>query len=391
MYLNYDRIKEKLSDSELSYIKEDLSIWLDTHKNITDKDFVKILKKIDNEFNVVINESLMAEIIYELIEDINGILYGKEIITGLLFPLGSKFTTEYTIVKGVRRGDYNIVKKETTVIDTNIARFSFILRMDQVASKLMIDDYKREHDNNTFKKLIQDKFDSLVYKNEITPKEDETLETQNELTKIMEDTEFLLNILKKYSNELYIKYESEYKKICYGTGKNLVYTTPAKCELLNLISNIKLQLLVKKENCDNFSDYLISIANKYFEKMLTNNLTVNDLNINNLDSITGMFLKQKDEYSIQDQRKILRRISMLYLFVTKNNIDNLSIEQLEKSYFKDNIKSIFINILKLSEDNFFTNNIEINFDENISIEYIFSLIKELEFNKNLDENKKLIK
>lgn len=336
---------------------------------ITDEIVLKYLN--DTEFYVTNN---FLKIIYEKIEDENGNLYAKELLTGLLFPFtgDDNSTINYS-------NDGKEIKRIWTRSDDNMAKIKYTVVMNQVASKNMIDEYKRKI---LLRGKIKKLYNENVFQKEIVKKQEKVFESQNEHTKLMEDIELLLELLKKQNPNAYSKLKEEYKKIKNGKEDTLVAIEPTVEDFKRLVSKIKLYSTVGED----LPNYLSNIIEGYYVKMVTNTISDKDLSIDDLDGIIEMFLISKDDYEINMQRQILKQISILYLFVIKSNIDNININKLNNSYFKDNLKTILLNILALNDMEIIKNAPNINFDDNITVESIFNMIKEIEFDK-LDKEK----
>lgn len=162
--------------------------------------------------------------------------------------------------------------------------------------------------------------------------------------------------------------------------------------LVILEAEIEFYLNFSKKNTDSIDNYLDELKKEYLINLIENNNKKTDLTIEELDKITELFLKTKNNYSIIDQRKILKTISLIYLFEVMENKDNIDIRVLENSYFKDNIKSIILGIKSLQEIGILENNINLYLDKDISIINVVNIIKELKVKKiDLEESKKLIK
>lgn len=342
---------------------------------ITDKTILKYLD--DTPFYISGNYST---IIYEIFEDINGNLYAKELLTGLLFPFTSddNSTTNYSL-------NDNMIEKNWSHTDDNMAKTKYTVIFNQVASKNMINEYKRKI---VLRGKIVKLYDENVFQKEIFEKRKKILETQNEHTKLMEDIELLLELLKKQNKKIYLKLKDEYKKIKNGKEDTLVAIEPTVGDFKRLLSKIKLYSTVGED----LPNYLSNIINDYYVKMISNTIKNEDLSINDLDNIMELFLISKDDYEIKMQRHIIKKISILYLFVIKSNMDNIDTNKLNESYFKDNLKTILLHILALNDIEIIKNVPNVNFDDNITVESIFNMIKEIEFFKtDKDRVKNLIK
>ena len=347
-------------------------------KEITDETILKYLNDIS--FYITNNHST---IIYEKFEDENGNSYAKEILTGLLFPLtlDDNSTTNYT------QND-DIINKVWTRTDDNMAKIKYTVVFNQIASKNMIDEYQRKI---LLRKKIKKLYNENVFQKEIVKKKEKVLETQNEHTKLMEDIELLLELLKKQNQKAYSQLKEEYKKIKNGKDDTLVAIEPTIGDFKRLISKIKLHLMIEKDFKD-LPSYLSNIIENYYIKMVSNSINDEDLSVNDLDSIMEIFLSSKDDYEIKIQRHIIKKICILYLFVIKSNIDNINVNKLNESYFKDNLKTILLHILALNDMEIIKNAPSVNFDDNITLESVFNMIKDIEFNKHDKEKvKNLIK
>lgn len=103
-----------------------------------------------------------------------------------------------------------------------------------------------------------------------------------------------------------------------------------------------------------------------------------------------MFIKQKGEYSLVNQRLFQRNISILYFFELYEQKDNLDIEELNNTYIVDNLKTIIIVINTFQEENILTYDYYLDLN-NISLDSVINLIKSIKFTKNsTDKIKKLL-
>lgn len=374
-----DEFQNQLNNLDYDKLKTYIKRFCNESFEIKSQDIINILNKVK------VCRKMPAcnfKVIFSLIEDEDGRVYGKELITGLLFPIAKNPIIKYYYGK-----DWCLQKRFTYTND-NMARFKYILLCEEVASINDINKYKK--DESTKITTIKDRYNENVFKEQVVEKKKEMLERQNELTKLMEDIEYLLAILKKANVELYNKHIDEYNNLIKSQN-NSVYCEPSKEDFIYLLSSIKLALYMNEKGCDNIIDYLNNIIIEYFERMMKNEITVKDLNIDDLDRLTTYILKNKDSIDISTQRTILSKISLLYLLIIKNNSDNITKELLEKTYFKDNLKSIILNINALKECDIITNEIGFNLQTNLTVENVFNMIKEIKLNTPQQQNvKKLI-
>jgi hypothetical protein len=371
------RINLKIDYEDFDYLISNLRHHRTVFEGISDKRLIRILNNSD--LSLFRGYSSFSSVIFEIIESEDGTKYGKEIITGLLFPLELNPKTKYFYG---RNGAWKL-EMERTYTDDNLARFRYILSINEVASLNEIERYKSKstRDLNDFIRNLTTKHNEIVFKKKIIEKETEPLKEQNILTKLMEEIEYLLQLLKQHNVDVYNKLSLEYKNLLNDNNDSLVATDPSKKELQNFLANVKLTLLVNENKKDSLSEYLTDAAVRYFNRLNSNELSNQDLNIKDIDVLTEMFLSNKHNYTAIEQRNILTKFSMLYLFITKANINNINIEDLKESYFSKNLKTIILLIFELHDINIVTNPINISSNDNITIEKVIEIIKSIQFNK----------
>lgn len=104
-----------------------------------------------------------------------------------------------------------------------------------------------------------------------------------------------------------------------------------------------------------------------------------------------LFLKTKDNYSLIEQRKILRNFASVYMFEVKENESEVTLKRLEDSYFEDLKKSIMLCIDALIENGFVKSNMIAELSKEETTEEVLNLIRSLEFNKLSKEQVKELK
>lgn len=191
---NLSYINLKLCREDYNYLKSKLTDYRSTNKPIDNKRLIEILNKIDPFYS---SQSALSRIYYEIIESEDGTKYGKEILSGLLFPLELNPRIKYYYGYGE---EWNLVM-EKTYTDENIARFRYILSINGVASINDIEKYKAQSEKNKLDliKNITYYYKENVFNKQIIEKQIEPLKEQNILTKLMEDIEYLLQLLKQYN------------------------------------------------------------------------------------------------------------------------------------------------------------------------------------------------
>lgn len=383
----------RLSNKIFNYICSYLPYYKNDYEGITNNELNEYLKLIP--FSDLYYQHLQKEkIVVEIIEDESGMFYGKELLTGLLFPLNNKSvnSTFYYIDNQYE----SRIEKIDTYKDKNLERFSCILILNEAANANYINSYiSKNKGNKSFISSITKYYNDNVFNKEIVEKEKEPDLRQNEITKIMGTIEYLLNLIKINNNNLYLEQKEKYNDLFkdpdekYMNASKFKYREPSKSDLLKFLSNLKISLLICKSNCNNLNEYLDIIIKKYLSKNINNENSETDLQINDIDNIMELFLSDKEKYNAIEQRNILNKIAKLYILIIKLN--NNSIIDLDKSYFKDDLDGIYSEMISLYNEGTIDNcpNIE-NID--VTLENTFNEVININFKKmNKGIIKKLVK
>ena len=203
----------------------------------------------------------------------------------------------------------------------------------------------------------------------------------------MENIEFLIEQITDLDEKK--KFEEMYKEILEPSSLTV---KPLSIEtLVTLESDIEFYLNFNKKNTDKLDNYLENLKKQYLFNLMENNSEKTNLTLSELDKINELFLKTKNNYSIVDQRKILKTISLIYLLEVIENKDEIDMKELENSYFKDNIKSIILGIKILESLDLIECDINLYLNDDISVYNVVNIIKKIKVKKiNSEEYKKLI-
>ena len=228
---------------------------------------------------------------------------------------------------------------------------------------------------NTF--FIKDIIPSKINNKLIETRNSVQLQEQTSEMILLENIEFLLQKLKILDEKLYKKYKAQYEEMINSEDKILTLYPLTKEAALQLMITIE-QALEKNTN-KIIKTKLIELKEKYILSLIDNKKT--NYTLQQIDDITKKFLEEKDKYSLLDQRTILKDISLIYLFEVMENIDDMTKEILEKSYFKLCLNYILISLNSLIEENIIKTDLQIDFNNEITLEYVFELLKNIRFKK----------
>ena len=344
--------------------------------------------------------STSKELIFEIVEDINGNFYGKELITNCLFPIVSTNNFNCLLKWTLKNNLVSIEDYKITLTNPNLKEATrYLLDIPEhrnslkLANQNEVTDYlnqfkkgfRHEQKLIKFQEQMQRLANQNIYSQEITLKEPKIMRKlkPSQETIIMENIEFLLLKLKKENSTSYELLNQEYQNIL--NSANTLTTTPLVLQtLISLEAKIESCFFNQKRNIISLLDYINKLVLEYLNKKETK-LTFQDI-----FKLNDLFIKQKGEYSLVNQRLFQRNISILYFFELYEQKDILDIEELNNTYIVDNLKTIIIVINTFQEENILTYDYYLDLN-NISLDSVINLIKSIKFTKNsTDKIKKLL-
>ncbi len=287
----------------------------------------------------------------------------------------------------------------------NYARLETVLVDNEVASPNEIEEYKTRFDTGfrhekrkeTFLKRIKENSNTntLIEEVEVSvvkpkKKEKKQRESQDNITKVMEGIEYLIRKLKKINpnkaKEFNKRYESALSEEDILSKSNISLAT-----LINLEASLEFELMFTKGENTTLAEKLEELKREYLTHFVTGSEDKTKITLDDLDKLMELFLKTKDNYSILEQRKILRNFASVYLLEVKENEADVTLKRLEDSYFEDLRKSIIICIDALVENGFVKSNMIAELSKEETTEEVLNLIRSLEFNKLSKEQVKELK
>lgn len=423
--LRYDRkeakiVKEKEkefhdidseSNTELAIYLESVLDKLENLEKfeITDPSKIKILDKEYRDASCEYQESeSYGYIIYEKVVDEDGNIYGKEILTGTLFPLDTDADKsigfkEYKIQKIFGTNFILIIKQKYK--HQNFARIATITKGNRVASPNEVDDYRTKYDTGFRHEKKKEVFLRRIRKNANTntlieevevsvikpkKKEKKQREIQDNITKVMESIEYLIRKLKKI-NSTKAKEISEKYELTLNEEDILSKNNISLAALINLEASLEFELMFTKGENSTLTGKLEELKREYLTHFVTGSEDKTKITLDDLDKLMELFLKTKDNYSLIEQRKILRNFASVYMFEVKENESEVTLKRLEDSYFEDLKKSIMICIDALIENGFVKSNMITELSKEETTEDVLNLIRSLEFNRLSKEQIKELK
>lgn len=378
---------------------------------IDDEEIIKILnKEYSNTQHYYIDNSTYEEIIYERVEDQDGNIYAKELLTGSIFPIscdGAVETKVYTVKRLVTNGsivDYCDLTISSDSNHVNYARIEKIVTDYKIASPNDVENYKTQFDGGFRHQKAKEKFlrkiredsmsntlDSEVEVYPIKPKKKEKRkrESQNITTKCMENIEYLIQKLKKVNLAKAKEFSEEYEH-ALNIEDIMQNKMVSEAALIALEAKLEFELMFAKGENTSLADKIEDLKREYLSHFVSETQEKTSITLDDLDKLMELFLKTKDSYSILEQRKILRNFASVYALEVKENESEVTVERLQDSYFEDLKKSILLFINALVESGYVKDNIITELTDTENTEEILNLIKNLEFKKiSLEDAKEL--
>lgn len=378
---------------------------------IDDEEIIKILnKEYSNTQHYYSANSTYEEIIYERVEDQDGNIYAKELLTGSLFPIecdGTIETKVYTIKRLVTNGsivDYCDLTISSDSNHVNYARIEKIVTDYKIASPNDVENYKTQFDGGFRHQKAKEKFLSKVREDsmsntldsevEVFPikpkkKEKRKRESQNITTKCMENIEYLIQKLKKVNPAKAKEFSEEYEH-ALNIEDIMQNKMVSEAALIALEAKLEFELMFAKGENTSLADKIEDLKREYLSHFVSETQEKTSITLDDLDKLMELFLKTKDSYSILEQRKILRNFASVYALEVKENESEVTVERLQDSYFEDLKKSILLFINALVESGYVKDNIITELTDTENTEEILNLIKNLEFKKiSLEDAKEL--
>lgn len=403
----YSEVYKFLSDDERHSIYFTLN-KLETEKKVVveDKYLIKILdnglkdilKKI--MFKSVVIRPFKFNVVFEIVYDINSNKYAKELHSNLVFPIMSDENEKHTYV--FEEEKIKSLSSSNKILCVN-REYSFPL-MEKAESVVFapslcdnneLDKYLNMFDKGLFKskkkkdflKILKVLYNKNLFNEKFKIREEQKekiiREKKSVGTSLMENIEYLLLSLKSNNQELYIKYKEKYEELLKDS--NLNYQVLAMLE-----GEIEASLLFGMSCPSDILEFLNKLKKVYLDNYLNNQKRKSELTLKQIDKINELFLKIKDKYSLLNQREVLSNLAFLYFMEVYENKDSVTLEELQDSYFADNLKSIVICIKSLQEIGLIECNYLIDLVEDLSCSVVFDMIKNIEFKQVLKENVKMI-
>ena len=346
---NYEQLNYNVAKKFKAYLRKN-------NINYTYPEFVgDILNSGDKHidfFDKILNLDLLynegekhtKKIMFEIVVGEDGKFYGKEIITGCIFPIVCSYDLTVSDVKYSKNGYRETVYAELfpKISLDAYAKVSAGIMKYRVADYNEIEEYKKNFttdDENEIRYI----FKSNVFNHEF--KECESHIDLSEELKLISEIEYYLSILDKENKKLAIERKQYYKSILKQ------YNNKECCLYLGIDS---LRLFRDRLIFDTLFGKFNNVENLK-EELLNKNVDLN--NCIEIDYYFGIFLKFQNELPLYDRASIIKEFSKLYFYAIKNNQEDINMY--ENSYVKEILKNIIAVSNELKSDGLISDSINL--------------------------------
>lgn len=397
----YKKEYNRLNSKDSGVLIDFLFNHLGEYREVNDKKIINILESIFRDIRVAFDRNNHFDIVYEKFVDVNGIEYGKELHTGLIFPLSqrndfvkrvyeieseyisySKYNYKMKIIENYNLPTLSLC--EAVILENGIANQNEVLEYQNRFNE----GFRRNKKRKYFEDVVRSWYNENVYTGEIIPYIEEPKKkierlSQSSETKVMDNIEYLLMQLSKVNNEMYHKYLKEYEELLNGLdNQSLLNVGPSTLiGFQTLEANIEIDLFSIKHNANGILEYLTTLQKEYLVNVLTGNDRETSITFLELEKINELFLKTKSRYGLLEQRNVLKKMAFLYLMEIKENIDSIDVKDLENSYFVDSIKAVLVHIDVMRQLGLIKSNVLVELNDDLSVSNVLEIIRTLEFNK----------
>jgi len=375
-------------DDKLIMFLKEVTMVVDKKTLITDEEIKHILNKLFNSrhiFDFDKNCFISYQIIFKLVENENGEIFGKELKTGYMFPIYSQDKLEneyyYKIVKP------NPASFRIEVIDIAQLKYDCLAKSAafifnyEIADNNEVKAYQRSNQPSRSSEIVE-LFNKNVFFTPFKEKEKQEVISSSPEMISMENIELLLIKLKEIDEELYNKYNSKYQSLIRLINDKETVMSADVTELFELEKELNfIVYLTKNKDGKRLIDlYAQNESNNIFK-----NESNQTLPLDSVLYLNYIFLIFKDKLNLHEQREIIKSISFLYLLKMinmKNEEETIVISE----YISNNKNNIIILINELMESGLID---KIDIEPNISDEELINIIQNIKIRN--DENNLVLK
>ena len=286
----------------------------------------------------IYENDVILDLMYEKVEDQEGNIYARELLSGKLFPISDKYTEfmKYTItnIPTCPNASTFTIKMNAEYRHPNYEKIYSVMMFEEVADKNDLDEYLNKYDRMFFGEYKKQKrIDRIVYESNknVLSEEVEVTEisrnrktkterqSQNTLTISMENIEYMISRLESINPERSKYYSEEYER-ALNSVDIMQNKRVSETSIISLEARLEFELMFTKGENTSLTEKLDELKKEYLSHFIEKTQEKTLITLDDLDKLMELFLKTKDSYSILEQRKILRNFATIYTLEVKENI-----------------------------------------------------------------------
>ena len=261
----------RISDIEICDIIQSLSkeaLRTFNRKSSVEVTSPQMIASLNNVFKdvgpTIYENDVLLNLMYEKVEDTEGNIYARELLSGKLFPISDSHTKfmKYTLtdIPSCPNASTFTIKIETEYRHPNYEKIYSVMMFEEVADKNDLDEYLNEYDRMFFgEKKKQKRIDKITYESnknvlceevEVTEiskrkKEKPQRQSQNTLTISMENIEYMISRLESINPERSKYYGEEYER-ALNSVDIMQNKTVSESALISLEARLEFELMFTK-------------------------------------------------------------------------------------------------------------------------------------------------
>ena len=314
----------RISDIEICDIIQSLSkeaLRTFNRKSSVEVTSPQMIASLNNVFKdvgpTIYENDVLLNLMYEKVEDAEGNIYARELLSGKLFPISDSHTKfmKYTLtdIPSCPNASTFTIKIETEYRHPNYEKIYSVMMFEEVADKNDLDEYLNKYDRMFFgEKKKQKRIDKITYESnknvlceevEVTEiskrkKEKPQRQSQNTLTISMENIEYMISRLESINPERSKYYSEEYER-ALNSIDIMQNKTVSESALITLESRLEFELMFTKGENTTLVEKLNELKNEYLSHFVSKTQEKTSISLDDLDKLMELFLKTKDSYTIR--------------------------------------------------------------------------------------------
>lgn len=234
----------------------------------------------------IYENDVILDLMYEKVEDQEGNIYARELLSGKLFPISDKYTEfmKYTItnIPTCPNASTFTIKMDAEYRHPNYEKIYSVMMFEEVADKNDLDEYLNKYDRMFFGEYKKQKrIDRIVYESNknVLSEEVEVTEisrnrktkterqSQNTLTISMENIEYMISRLESINPERSKYYSEEYER-ALNSVDIMQNKRVSETSIISLEARLEFELMFTKGENTSLTEKLDELKKEYLSHFI---------------------------------------------------------------------------------------------------------------------------